>query len=56
MINGLAPSKKETFFFILLLFFQETDEQKLHKIASELLHTERAYVSRLDLLDQVNFL
>ncbi|XP_019371006.1 PREDICTED: FYVE, RhoGEF and PH domain-containing protein 4 isoform X1 [Gavialis gangeticus] len=31
---------------------KETDEQKLHKIASELLHTERAYVSRLDLLDQ----
>ncbi|XP_064335250.1 FYVE, RhoGEF and PH domain-containing protein 4 isoform X7 [Camelus dromedarius] len=32
---------------------QETDEQKLHKIANELLLTERAYVSRLDLLDQV---
>ncbi|KAB1254639.1 FYVE protein; RhoGEF and PH domain-containing protein 4, partial [Camelus dromedarius] len=31
----------------------ETDEQKLHKIANELLLTERAYVSRLDLLDQV---
>nr|XP_031526416.1 FYVE, RhoGEF and PH domain-containing protein 4 isoform X7 [Vicugna pacos] len=32
---------------------KETDEQKLHKIANELLLTERAYVSRLDLLDQV---
>uniref|UniRef100_A0A8C8VQM2 FYVE, RhoGEF and PH domain containing 4 n=1 Tax=Pelusios castaneus TaxID=367368 RepID=A0A8C8VQM2_9SAUR len=32
---------------------KETDEQKRHKIAEELLHTERAYVSRLDLLDKV---
>ncbi|KAM9170298.1 FYVE, RhoGEF and PH domain-containing protein 4 isoform 1-T1 [Pangshura tecta] len=32
---------------------KETDEQKRHKIANELLHTERAYVSRLDLLDKV---
>lgn len=32
---------------------KETNEQKLHKIANELLLTERAYVSRLDLLDQV---
>lgn len=32
---------------------KETNEQKLHKIANELLVTERAYVSRLDLLDQV---
>lgn len=32
---------------------KETNEQKLHKIASELLLTERAYVSRLNLLDQV---
>ncbi|XP_029326167.1 FYVE, RhoGEF and PH domain-containing protein 4 isoform X2 [Mus caroli] len=32
---------------------KETNEQKLHKIATELLLTERAYVSRLDLLDQV---
>lgn len=32
---------------------KETDEQKLHKIANELLLTERAYVSRLALLDQV---
>ncbi|XP_029417734.1 FYVE, RhoGEF and PH domain-containing protein 4 isoform X3 [Nannospalax galili] len=32
---------------------KETNEQKLHKIASELLLTERAYVIRLDLLDQV---
>ncbi|XP_039336810.1 FYVE, RhoGEF and PH domain-containing protein 4 isoform X2 [Mauremys reevesii] len=32
---------------------KETDEQKRHKIADELLHTERAYVSRLDLLDKV---
>uniref|UniRef100_A0A5F9CTB4 FYVE, RhoGEF and PH domain containing 4 n=1 Tax=Oryctolagus cuniculus TaxID=9986 RepID=A0A5F9CTB4_RABIT len=31
---------------------KETNEQKLHKIANELLVTERAYVSRLDLLDQ----
>uniref|UniRef100_A0A8C5DVR5 FYVE, RhoGEF and PH domain containing 4a n=1 Tax=Gouania willdenowi TaxID=441366 RepID=A0A8C5DVR5_GOUWI len=30
----------------------ETNEQKLHKIASELLHTEKAYVARLHLLDQ----
>ncbi|XP_012575965.1 PREDICTED: FYVE, RhoGEF and PH domain-containing protein 4 isoform X1 [Condylura cristata] len=29
---------------------KETNEQKLHKIANELLLTERAYVSRLDLL------
>uniref|UniRef100_A0A8C7QQP8 FYVE, RhoGEF and PH domain containing 4a n=1 Tax=Oncorhynchus mykiss TaxID=8022 RepID=A0A8C7QQP8_ONCMY len=33
--------------------FQETNEQKLHKIANELLKTERAYVTRLNLLDQV---
>ncbi|XP_053113257.1 FYVE, RhoGEF and PH domain-containing protein 4 isoform X2 [Hemicordylus capensis] len=32
---------------------KETDEQKCYKIASELLHTERAYVSRLGLLHQV---
>ncbi|XP_066489327.1 FYVE, RhoGEF and PH domain-containing protein 4 isoform X2 [Tiliqua scincoides] len=32
---------------------KETNEQKCYKIASELLHTERAYVSRLALLDQV---
>ncbi|XP_069346163.1 FYVE, RhoGEF and PH domain-containing protein 4 isoform X2 [Eulemur rufifrons] len=31
---------------------KETNEQKLHKIANELLLTERAYVNRLDLLDQ----
>uniref|UniRef100_A0A803TGR8 FYVE, RhoGEF and PH domain containing 4 n=1 Tax=Anolis carolinensis TaxID=28377 RepID=A0A803TGR8_ANOCA len=32
---------------------KETNEQKCYKIANELLHTERAYVSRLALLDQV---
>ncbi|XP_064011838.1 FYVE, RhoGEF and PH domain-containing protein 4 isoform X2 [Pogoniulus pusillus] len=32
---------------------KETDEQKRHKIANELLQTEKAYVSRLDLLDGV---
>uniref|UniRef100_UPI0037E9C848 FYVE, RhoGEF and PH domain-containing protein 4a n=1 Tax=Semicossyphus pulcher TaxID=241346 RepID=UPI0037E9C848 len=32
---------------------KETNEQKLFKIASELLQTERAYVTRLNLLDQV---
>ncbi|KAM3609265.1 uncharacterized protein V6R79_012024 [Siganus canaliculatus] len=32
---------------------KETNEQKLFKIASELLHTEKAYVARLYLLDQV---
>lgn len=31
----------------------ETTEQRLHKIANELLQTERAYVARLHLLDQV---
>lgn len=31
----------------------ETTEQRLHQIASELLQTERAYVARLHLLDQV---
>lgn len=31
----------------------ETTEQRLHKIAKELLQTERAYVARLHLLDQV---
>ncbi|XP_061532863.1 FYVE, RhoGEF and PH domain-containing protein 4a isoform X2 [Phycodurus eques] len=31
---------------------KETNEQKLFKIASELLHTEKAYVTRLNLLDQ----
>ncbi|XP_064807586.1 FYVE, RhoGEF and PH domain-containing protein 4a isoform X3 [Oncorhynchus masou masou] len=31
----------------------ETNEQKLYKIATELLKTERAYVTRLNLLDQV---
>ena len=33
---------------------QETNEQKLYKIASELLQTEKAYVTRLNLLDQVS--
>uniref|UniRef100_A0A7N4NU86 FYVE, RhoGEF and PH domain containing 4 n=1 Tax=Sarcophilus harrisii TaxID=9305 RepID=A0A7N4NU86_SARHA len=32
---------------------KETNEQKLHKIATELLLTERAYVNRLDLLDKI---
>ncbi|XP_037539376.1 FYVE, RhoGEF and PH domain-containing protein 4a [Nematolebias whitei] len=32
---------------------RETNEQKLFNIASELLHTEKAYVARLHLLDQV---
>ncbi|XP_034032954.1 FYVE, RhoGEF and PH domain-containing protein 4-like isoform X2 [Thalassophryne amazonica] len=32
---------------------EETNEQKLFKIASELLQTEKAYVARLKLLDQV---
>ncbi|XP_056908555.1 FYVE, RhoGEF and PH domain-containing protein 4a isoform X4 [Takifugu flavidus] len=32
---------------------KETNEQKLFKIASEILHTEKAYVARLNLLDQV---
>ncbi|XP_046890736.1 FYVE, RhoGEF and PH domain-containing protein 4a isoform X1 [Hypomesus transpacificus] len=32
---------------------KETNEQKLYKIASELLQTEKAYVTRLNLLDQV---
>lgn len=32
---------------------EETPEQRLHQIASELLQTERAYVARLHLLDQV---
>uniref|UniRef100_A0A3P8UQK9 FYVE, RhoGEF and PH domain containing 4a n=1 Tax=Cynoglossus semilaevis TaxID=244447 RepID=A0A3P8UQK9_CYNSE len=32
---------------------KETNEQKLFKIANELLQTEKAYVTRLNLLDQV---
>ncbi|KAG7454580.1 hypothetical protein MATL_G00261190 [Megalops atlanticus] len=32
---------------------KETNEQKLYKIANELLQTEKAYVARLHLLDQV---
>ncbi|KAM9375914.1 FYVE, RhoGEF and PH domain-containing protein 4a isoform 2-T2 [Pholidichthys leucotaenia] len=32
---------------------KETNEQKLFNIANELLHTEEAYVARLNLLDQV---
>lgn len=32
---------------------KETNEQKLYKIANELLKTEKAYVTRLDLLDKV---
>lgn len=32
---------------------EETTEQRLHQVASELLQTERAYVARLHLLDQV---
>lgn len=32
---------------------EESREQRLHQIASELLQTERAYVARLHLLDQV---
>ncbi|KAM4619220.1 FYVE, RhoGEF and PH domain-containing protein 4a isoform 2-T2 [Polymixia lowei] len=32
---------------------KETNEQKLYKIANELLKTEKAYVARLNLLDQV---
>ncbi|XP_053318089.1 FYVE, RhoGEF and PH domain-containing protein 4 [Spea bombifrons] len=34
--------------------FKETNEQRLHNIANELLQTERAYVSRLDLLKTFN--
>lgn len=33
---------------------EENPEQKLYKIANELLQTERAYVARLHLLDQVS--
>lgn len=33
---------------------EETTEQRLHNIAKELLQTERAYVARLHLLDQVS--
>lgn len=33
---------------------EENTEQKLYKIANELLQTERAYVARLHLLDQVS--
>ncbi|KAM8974384.1 FYVE, RhoGEF and PH domain-containing protein 4 [Pelodytes ibericus] len=33
---------------------KETNEQKLHNIANELLQTERAYVTRLDLLQTFN--
>ncbi|CAN2387213.1 Rho guanyl-nucleotide exchange factor activity [Pristimantis euphronides] len=33
---------------------RETNEQKLHNIANELLQTERAYVSRLELLQTFN--
>jgi hypothetical protein len=43
------------FQYVIFFFFQETNEQKLYKIANELLLTERAYVNRLDLLDQVMF-
>lgn len=32
---------------------EETTEQALHNLARELLQTERAYVARLHLLDQV---
>lgn len=35
---------------------EENTEQKLYNIASELLQTERAYVARLHLLDQVSAL
>lgn len=34
--------------------FQLTVQQKVFHIANELLQTEKAYVSRLHLLDQVN--
>ncbi|KAM9313186.1 FYVE, RhoGEF and PH domain-containing protein 4 [Gastrophryne carolinensis] len=34
--------------------FKETNEQKLHNIANELLQTEKAYVSRLELLQTFN--
>lgn len=33
---------------------EETTKQRLHNIAKELLQTERAYVARLHLLDQVS--
>lgn len=33
----------------------QSESQKLFKIAQELLHTEEAYVKRLNLLDQVHF-
>lgn len=33
---------------------EENPEQKLYKIANELLQTERAYVARLHLLDKVS--
>uniref|UniRef100_A0A9J8DKA5 FYVE, RhoGEF and PH domain containing 4a n=2 Tax=Cyprinus carpio TaxID=7962 RepID=A0A9J8DKA5_CYPCA len=45
---------KETDKDIKNVFFKyETNEQKLYKIANELLQTEKAYVARLNLLDKV---
>uniref|UniRef100_A0A671SAR5 FYVE, RhoGEF and PH domain-containing protein 4-like n=1 Tax=Sinocyclocheilus anshuiensis TaxID=1608454 RepID=A0A671SAR5_9TELE len=44
--------KKVTFLYSLCLSL-ETNEQKLFKIANELLQTEKAYVARLNLLDKV---
>ncbi|XP_015268352.1 PREDICTED: FYVE, RhoGEF and PH domain-containing protein 4 [Gekko japonicus] len=67
-VNTLFPSGKETVEMIAnaedkqveehmkqdqQLETKETDEQKCYKIANELLHTEKAYVCRLELLDQV---
>ncbi|XP_010626810.1 FYVE, RhoGEF and PH domain-containing protein 4 isoform X2 [Fukomys damarensis] len=46
--NGESPGEQEQH-----PETKETNEQKLHKIANELLLTERAYINRLDLLDQV---
>uniref|UniRef100_A0A672PWD8 FYVE, RhoGEF and PH domain-containing protein 4-like n=1 Tax=Sinocyclocheilus grahami TaxID=75366 RepID=A0A672PWD8_SINGR len=39
--------------FFFLFTNSETNEQKLFKIANELLQTEKAYVARLNLLDKV---
>lgn len=40
---------------LTVCLFQCSETQKLLNIAKELLHTEEAYVKRLNLLDQVTF-
>ncbi|KAG2469338.1 FGD4 protein, partial [Polypterus senegalus] len=51
--ESVAHNKKTKNDIQQVMEIKESNEQKLYNIANELLHTEKAYVNRLNLLDQV---